>query len=79
MKKVLALVAALVCIACASPKAVQVSVVQAELVKVDTVYRLNGNVQLLTWRSKSNIEFVSYAGIQEHYLIGLRMPVFLPR
>lgn len=65
--------------ACVAQKSVQVSLVQAELVKVDTLYRNNGLIQLLTWRSPDRLEFVSYAGIREYYPIGAKMAVFLPR
>ena len=79
MKTVLVACAALMISACVSRKSLQVSVVQAELVKIDTLYRNTGYIQLLTWRSPEQMEFVSYAGIKEYYPVGAKMSVFLPR
>lgn len=79
MKTVFVASAALLFTACVSERSLQVSVVQAELVKVDTLFRNSEYVQLLTWRSPERMKFVSYAGIKEYYPVGARMAVFMPR
>lgn len=79
MKTVLAACAALMFASCVSERSLQVSMVQAELVKVDTLFRNSEYVQLLTWRSPERLQFVSYAGIKEYYPVGAKMSVFMPR
>lgn len=81
MKSVMICSVALMFSACVSKKAmqIQVSVVQAQLIKVDTLYRDREYVQLLTWRSPQHVEFVSYAGMKEYYPVGAKMAVFVPR
>lgn len=79
MKTLVVACAALCFTACVSERSLQVSVVQAELVKVDTLYRNSKYVQLFTWRSPERMQFVSYAGIKEYYPVGAKMAVFMPR
>lgn len=79
MKTLVVACAALCFTACVSERYLQVSVIQAELVKVDTLFRNSEYVQLLTWRSPEKMQFVSYAGIKEYYPVGAKMAVFVPR
>lgn len=80
MKAVMIIAAALSLQACVSSKPpIQVSVSNAELVRVDTLYRNESQVQLLTWRSPDQTEYISYATMKENIPLGTRMPVLMRR
>ena len=80
MKAVLIVAVALSLQACvASGKQVQVNIVSAELVRIDTLFRYNSPVKLLTWRSTDHVDYYSYAKLSEPYRIGARMPVLMRR
>ncbi len=64
---------------CYSHRELQVEVVNAELVKIDTVYRMNDQQKQLTWKCNDNIEYVSYASLKSQYIVGTRMTVFRTR
>ena len=66
---------------CYSPREIQVDIVSAQLVRIDTVFRyLNDkSQQVLTWRDNENIEYVSYVPLQASYTVGTRMSVLRKR
>ena len=65
---------------CASTRDIQVEMVNAELVKIDTVYRQSSQEQQqLTWRDRNNVEYTSYVSINQHYPIGMTMVVLRQR
>jgi hypothetical protein len=65
----------------ASRKEIQVEMISAELIRIDTVHRYSTveNKQVLTWRDDENIEYISYAPMQTVYLVGTRMSVLKTR
>lgn len=80
MKTVIsAAVVALALFSCASQNEIQVEFVNAELIKIDTVYRPSGHEQVLTWRTPNNVQYISYASIDDVYLVGARFPVMVRR
>lgn len=64
---------------CAPQGEVQVEFVNAELVKIDTVHRINGNEQVLTWRTPDNIQYISFAPMEDVFLVGTKFPVMVKR
>lgn len=68
---------------CYSRRQIQVEMVSAQLVRIDTIYRYNGEdekvKQQLTWRDTENIEYVSYVPLQTIYQLGTRMAVLRTR
>jgi hypothetical protein len=63
---------------CSAPREIQVEMVNAELVKIDSVQRYqNDREYLLTWRDKYNIDYVTYTPV--YYSLGTRMLVFVRR
>ena len=66
---------------CYSPREIQVDIVSAQLVRIDTVFRyLNDkSQQVLTWRDNENIEYVSYVPLQANYTVGTRMSMLRQR
>jgi hypothetical protein len=68
---------------CYSRKEIQVEMVSAELIKIDTIYRFAGDDQLpkqqLTWRDDQNTEYVSFVPMKTSYLLGTRMAVLRTR
>lgn len=66
---------------CYSPREIQVDMVSAQLVRIDTVYRYTEykSQQVLTWRDNENIEYISYVPLQSNYIVGTRMAVLRKR
>ncbi len=79
MKKVIVLAVVVTMSACHVERDIQVNLVNAELVKIDTIFRNPGKEQLLVWKCSKNIQYVSYRPINEAYTIGTRMLVMVPR
>lgn len=66
---------------CYSAREIQVEMVSAQLVRIDTVYRYSPDEQKqqLTWRDDQNTEYVSFASMKSAYLVGTRMAVLRKR
>jgi len=80
MKTIVSIAAiTMLCSCAASYKEVQVEVVNAELVRIDTISRYNKTEKVLTWKSSDNVRFVSYADIGSNYIVGSRMMVLMRR
>jgi hypothetical protein len=63
---------------CAANKEVQVQMVNARLVKVDTVYRFNTDPQKqFTWKDENEIEYVTFASLGTSHQIGTKMMVLV--
>lgn len=77
MKTILAIAAIAFCCGCYSFKEVQVEMMNAELVRIDTVYRFERKEQVLTWKGSDNSHFVSYAALGQDYIVGSRVTVFV--
>jgi hypothetical protein len=77
MKGVALLLITAVASGCYTRKEIQVEIVNAQLVRIDTIYRYSASEtkQQLTWRDSQNIEYVSYAPLQTTYMVGTRMAV----
>jgi hypothetical protein len=65
--------------ACGFQRDVQVQMVAAELVKIDTVYRSSHPERILTWKDDNNITYVSYTNLFSNYNIGTRMAMLVRR
>ena len=82
MKTMIVLLLAAVSLAsCYSPREIQVDIVSAQLVRIDTVFRYmnDKSQQVLTWRDNENIEYVSYVPLQANYTVGTRMSMLRQR
>ena len=81
MKALLGIMGMALVFACGTAKEIEVDFVNAELVKIDTVYRYpNTYQQVLTWRSAdNNVQYVSYTSIYNTYALGSRMVVMVKR
>jgi hypothetical protein len=79
MKKLLFIAMAAAFTGCFSTReGIQANIVDAQLVKVDTVERYyNNQQQLLTWRTSDNMEYVSYVPLGRRYAVGTRMTVLV--
>lgn len=65
---------------CTSVKEVQVEMIQAQLIKIDTVYRQpNLSRQQLTWKGEDNIEYVSFVNMDQVYPLGVSLLVMKTR
>lgn len=66
--------------ACQEQKEIQMSFMDVQLVKIDTIQRYQNNPQqLLTWRSEDRVDFVTYEPLTANYPIGARMKVMVRR
>jgi uncharacterized protein YcfL len=81
MKTVLVVfVVLLVVIGCRSTREINVEMVSAQLIKIDTVFRgSNEPKQQLTWRDKDDIEYVSLVSMSRLYPLGLTMNLLRQR
>lgn len=65
---------------CSAPRELQAEMVSAELVKIDTVYRYAQNPkQLLIWRDDNHVDYVTYAPLNNSFLVGSKMIVLVKR
>jgi hypothetical protein len=69
---------------CYTSGQIQVEVANAQLVRIDTVYRYQTEnrvdrdwqpEQQLTWRDDNNNTYVSYASLDEPYIVGTKMAI----
>ena len=81
MKTVIFLVVVAAFAACHSPKELQVQMVNAELIRIDTVRRYYEDYtrQILTWKDDRGLEYVSYEPMQYSFSVGTRMFVLRTR
>ena len=79
MKKLLVIALAAVFTGCFSTReSIQANLVDAELIRVDTVERyVNTYQQLLTWRTSDHMEYASYVPMGRKYIVGTRMAVLI--
>lgn len=80
MKVLLTLVFACFLFSCAPQSVVQADLVNATLVEVQTRQRYEkGKQKMLTWKTDNNLTIVTFAHKDEHYPLGTRMKVMVPR
>ncbi len=76
MKTILAVIAMVSLCGCFFPRDIQAELVDAELVKIDTVHRHSRFAQqMLTWRDNYDVNYVSYASMNERFTVGTRIPM----
>ena len=75
MKTILVALSCVAAIGCSSTKEIQVEMVRAELIKIDTVFRQPNEKKQLTWRDQDNIEYISFTAMDQTYPIGIHMVV----
>jgi hypothetical protein len=80
MKTLLAGVALVVIAGCYTSKEMQVEIVKAELIRIDTINRYsNIQKQVLTWKDEFNMEYVSFAEMNQVYVLGTKIPMLKTR
>jgi len=80
MKTILVAIAFVVAVGCSSVPPLQVEMVKAELVKIDTIFRQEYEKKQLTWRDlNNNIEYVSFVSMHETYPLGTTIFVMRTR
>lgn len=69
--------------ACSTGRELQADLVNAELVKIDTVTRHYIDAvqqqRQLTWRDINNMEYVTFVPIHNTFPVGYRMMVIMPK
>jgi hypothetical protein len=79
MNKLFGFSVALIFAGCASSRPIQGEFVNAELIRIDTVYRHPGDLKLLTWRCSNQVEIVTMGRINDSHKIGSTYQVLLAR
>jgi len=81
MKTTLLLFAVIAAVGCTNLKQVQqVDMVQAKVIRIDTVFRYPEHVKQLTWKDADDIQYISFVSIyNELYGIGSSMYVMRRR
>ena len=80
MKTVITLVLVAVLFSCSVDREIQADIVDVQLVKIDTIQRYpNMKQKLLTWRSNSNIAYVTYEPMSSRFTVGSRMKVMVAK
>ena len=87
MKKVLFALGVLTLGGCYSSKQFQVEMTNAELIKIDTVTRYDitpaesewKQEQQLTWMDDYKNQYISYASLNERYVVGTKVAVLRSR
>ncbi len=72
-------VVAAIAVGCSSVKPLQMEIVRAELIKIDTVFRQQNEKKLLTWRDQDNIEYVTFMPMNQSFPLGVSMLVMRSR
>jgi hypothetical protein len=66
MKTILVAMSLLAAVGCANLKQMQqVDIVEAKVVKIDTVIRRPDPLKLITWKDQDDIEYISYTAIND--------------
>ena len=77
---VLLCLVAIIATSCFGERQLQMSVVEVELVKIDTLKNFyTAEEKILTWRSTKMLDFITYAPISTDYTVGSRMMVMMKR
>ena len=81
MKTILILLALVAAVGCANLREVQqVDMVEAKVVRIDTVFRHPDPLKQLTWKDRDDIQYVSFVSIyNELYKVGSSMYVMRKR
>jgi hypothetical protein len=79
MKTLLVAMSCAAAIGCGSTKEIQVEMVRAELVRIDTVFRRPDTKQQLTWKDQDNIRYISFAAMDQTFPLGISMVVMRTR
>jgi hypothetical protein len=79
MKKLLPLLIAFAGIGCSMEKDLQAEVYDAELIKIDTVYRYPEYELFLTWRFQDKFDYVTRSRTNTSFSIGEKYFVLLPK
>jgi hypothetical protein len=64
---------------CTPSRELQAEFVSAELVRIDTVERVNGQQLFLTWRCSNNITYVTQASTKSKFQLGNQMAMMVKR
>jgi hypothetical protein len=77
MRTLLACLAILAIGGCIRKETVQVDLVDAQLVRIDTIERYTDDYHrlMLTWKDDKDIEYVSYSRFGKELTIGMRLPM----
>lgn len=79
MKTILAVATITALFSCSSPRELQAEMVSAELVKIDTAFRYSDPQQMLTWRDANQVDYITYAPMNNTFLLGSKMIVLVKK
>jgi len=80
MKKILLGITPAILCYCSTGKEIQMNMIDVELVKIDTVQRYPDRSQkILTWHGVDQIDYVTFAPINNFYKLGSKMKVMVKK
>jgi len=80
MKTILVIATAVAFCSCAGPRELEAEMVNAQLIRIDTAFRYaNDPKQILLWRDDNNVDYITYASMNNSFLLGSRMVVLVKR
>jgi hypothetical protein len=80
MKTVITLILCAVLFSCSLNREIQADIVDVQLVKIDTIQRYpNMRQKLLTWKSATNVAYVTYEPMSSRFTVGSKMKVMVTK
>ena len=65
---------------CSGPRELQAEMVSAELIRIDTAFRYASNPQqMLTWTDDNHVQNITFAPLNNSFLLGSKMIVLVKR
>jgi len=78
MKQILSFALAATLLGCSAGKEFQMDIADVQLIKIDTVQRYpNAREKVLTWQDDNHISYVTFAPVEDYYVVGSRMRVMV--
>ena len=80
MKTMVALAIVISFYSCISPHVLEAEMTSAQLIKIDTTFRYSKEPeQVLTWRDDNHVDYITYAPLNNNFLLGSKMVVLVKR
>lgn len=80
MKTIVAIAAVILFYSCTGPNELEAEMISAQLIKIDTTFRYAKTPeQMLTWRDDNHVDYVTYAPLNNNFLLGSKMIVLVKR
>jgi hypothetical protein len=80
MKTIIAIATVILLYRCSGPRELEAEMISAQLIKIDTAFRYAKDPeQKLTWRDDNHVDYITYAPLNNYFLVGSKMIVLVKR